>query len=64
MPAAMAISGAALSPLTGRVTGRTRPVRLLLAFYALPRSLTGHHRVADRLADRDRDDQGAAGNSR
>ena len=31
MPAAMAISGAALSPLTGRVNGRTRPVRLLLA---------------------------------
>ncbi|WP_328524387.1 hypothetical protein [Kribbella sp. NBC_00359] len=31
VPAAMAISGAALSPLTGRVNGRTRPVRLLLA---------------------------------
>ncbi len=31
VPAAMAISGAALSPLTGRVNSRTRPVRLLLA---------------------------------
>lgn len=31
VPAAMAISGAALSPLTGRVNERTRPVRLLLA---------------------------------
>jgi len=31
VPAAMAISGAALSPLTGRVNGRTRPVRLVLA---------------------------------
>ncbi|GAA0578475.1 hypothetical protein HPO96_14110 [Kribbella sandramycini] len=31
VPAAMAISGAALSPLTGRVNGRTRPIRLLLA---------------------------------
>ena len=31
VPAAMAISGAALSPLTGRVNARTRPVRLLLA---------------------------------
>jgi hypothetical protein len=31
VPAAMAISGAAFSPLTGRVNGRTRPVRLLLA---------------------------------
>ncbi|WP_405062648.1 hypothetical protein OG474_13725 [Kribbella sp. NBC_01505] len=31
VPAAMAMSGAALSPLTGRVNGRTRPVRLLLA---------------------------------
>jgi hypothetical protein len=29
--AAMAISGAAFSPLTGRVNARTRPVRLLLA---------------------------------
>ena len=31
VPAAMAISGAAFSPLTGRVNARTRPVRLLLA---------------------------------
>jgi hypothetical protein len=31
VPAAMAISGAALSPLTGRISERTRPVRLLLA---------------------------------
>ncbi|ADB35641.1 hypothetical protein Kfla_6649 [Kribbella flavida DSM 17836] len=31
VPAAMAISGAAVSPLTGRVNSRTRPVRLLLA---------------------------------
>ncbi|MGW7679147.1 hypothetical protein ACWGID_00255 [Kribbella sp. NPDC054772] len=31
VPAAMAISGAALSPLTGRANSRTRPVRLLLA---------------------------------
>jgi hypothetical protein len=31
VPAAMAISGAAFSPLTGRVNSRTRPVRLLLA---------------------------------
>ncbi|MFF1815690.1 hypothetical protein ACFVWG_00200 [Kribbella sp. NPDC058245] len=31
VPAAMAMSGAAVSPLTGRVNGRTRPVRLLLA---------------------------------
>jgi hypothetical protein len=31
VPAAMAISGAAISPLTGRVNSRTRPVRLLLA---------------------------------
>ncbi|NIK55957.1 hypothetical protein [Kribbella shirazensis] len=31
VPAAMAISGAAFSPLTGRVNERTRPVRLLLA---------------------------------
>ncbi|MFB6725521.1 hypothetical protein ACFCV3_35405 [Kribbella sp. NPDC056345] len=31
VPAAMAMSGAALSPLTGRVNGRTRPIRLLLA---------------------------------
>ena len=31
VPAAMAISGAAFSPLTGRANSRTRPVRLLLA---------------------------------
>ncbi|MEU8226635.1 hypothetical protein [Kribbella sp. NPDC048915] len=31
VPAAMAISGAAFSPLAGRVNARTRPVRLLLA---------------------------------
>lgn len=31
VPAAMAISGAAVSPLTGRVNSRTRPVQLLLA---------------------------------
>jgi len=31
VPAAMAISGAAVSPLTGRANSRTRPVRLLLA---------------------------------
>ncbi|WP_350280433.1 hypothetical protein [Kribbella sp. HUAS MG21] len=31
VPAAMAISGAAFSPLAGRVNERTRPVRLLLA---------------------------------
>ncbi len=31
VPAAMAISGAAFSPLTGRANARTRPVRLLLA---------------------------------
>ncbi|MFE6924502.1 hypothetical protein ACFVAV_25995 [Nocardia sp. NPDC057663] len=31
VPAAMAISGAAFSPLTGRVSARTRPVRILLA---------------------------------
>jgi hypothetical protein len=31
VPAAMAISGAAISPLTGRANERTRPVRLLLA---------------------------------
>ncbi|TDD58494.1 hypothetical protein E1263_18900 [Kribbella antibiotica] len=31
VPAAMAMSGAAVSPLTGRVNGRTRPVRVLLA---------------------------------
>jgi hypothetical protein len=30
LPAAMAISGAALSPLTGRASARTRPVRVLL----------------------------------
>lgn len=30
LPAAMAISGAAFSPLTGRASARTRPVRLLL----------------------------------
>jgi len=30
LPAAMAISGAALSPLTGRSSSRTRPVRVLL----------------------------------
>lgn len=30
VPAAMAISGAAFSPLTGRASARTRPVRLLL----------------------------------
>ncbi|WP_063057489.1 hypothetical protein [Nocardia sienata] len=31
VPAAMAISGAAFSPLTGRESARTRPVRILLA---------------------------------
>lgn len=31
VPAAMAISGAAFSPLTGRANARSRPVRLLLA---------------------------------